>query len=76
MDDADEFLAHVANNIRKVAERRKISLNHAADFAGMARSHLSRFLTGKSDITLRRLYRIAAALRVTPKELIDWKGEK
>jgi transcriptional regulator with XRE-family HTH domain len=70
-DDSDAFVAAVAENIRKYAAKRKMSLNKVADFSGIARSSLYRFLGGQIDITLRRVHQIAAALGVEPSKLLE-----
>ena len=68
--DPTEIRELVAQNIRRLAAARGISLNHLADFAGIARASMYRCLGGDEAMTLDRLAKIAAALEVHPMELL------
>lgn len=68
--DSEEIRALVAHNIRRLAEARGISLNHVADFAGIARGSFYRCLGGEEAMTIDRLAKIATALEVHPAELL------
>ncbi len=60
----------VAENIRAAAERRGVSLNSLADFAGLSRAGLHFIVTGKKAATLDSLAQIAEALDVEPADLL------
>jgi DNA-binding Xre family transcriptional regulator len=68
--DSEEIRALVAENIRRLADERGISLNHLADFAGIARAAFYRCLNGEESMTLDRLAKIAEALEAHPQELL------
>lgn len=58
-------------NIRRLAEERGISLNRVADFAGISRPSFFRVLNLESALTSDRLSKVAEALEVPPKELLE-----
>lgn len=60
----------VAANIRRLAKKRRLSLNICADLAGIDRSGLYRVLSLRATITVDRLVKIARALEVEPHELL------
>lgn len=68
--DPTEIRELVAQNIRRLASEREISLNHLADFSGIARAAFYRCLGGDEVMTLDRLAKIATALEVHPMELL------
>jgi transcriptional regulator with XRE-family HTH domain len=61
----------LAVRIRALAEARDMSLNKLSDFAGISRSQLGRVLRCDQSPTLSLLERIAKALDVTARELLD-----
>ena len=68
--EASEVRTTVAQNIRRFAEAKNLSLNRVADFAGIARPSLYRCLGGTESMTIDRLAKIAVALEVEPHELL------
>ena len=60
----------VIRNIRRLAEKRCLSMNRLADFAGVNRGNLSRIMSGKQSPTLRTLDGLATALEVETAELL------
>ena len=61
---------NVASNIREMAERKGKQITSIPDFAGVNRAHFFAFLSGKQDVTLGWLEKIAIALEVEPEELV------
>lgn len=59
----------MAANIRSIARRRGLSLNHLADFAGVSQRQLYAFLAGDVDVTLGWLECVASALEVDVLDL-------
>lgn len=60
----------LAEAIRRLVRRRKLSLNKLADFAGISRSHLARILKCESSPSLAVVAKIAEALDVDVAELL------
>lgn len=69
--DPRELRRVVAANVRRLAAKRGMSLTQLAGLAGIDRAGLSRCLTGRSAMTTDRLCRLANALDVIPRELVD-----
>jgi transcriptional regulator with XRE-family HTH domain len=61
----------LAENIRRLAHRRRLSIEQVADFSGVSRSTLWAILASKYNPTLRTVVRVANALDVTPRDLVD-----
>lgn len=60
----------VAEKIRLLAQRRAMSLNQLADFAGIERSAFYKALGGQQAMTTDRIAKIAEALEVEPHDLL------
>jgi len=69
--DPRELRRVVAANVRRLAARRGMSITQLAGLAGIDRAGLSRCLTGRAAMTTDRLCRLANALEVVPRELVD-----
>ncbi|MDG1418375.1 MAG: helix-turn-helix transcriptional regulator [Maricaulis sp.] len=64
-------LAEVGARIRKAREGRGLNLHELARLNGISASALSLIETGKRDLRVSSLFRIAKALRIRPGELLD-----
>lgn len=67
MDDAH---GNLIMNIKRLARRRRTSMNHLADAAGVSRGALSDVLARKQSPTLTTLQRLADALGVPVGRLL------
>lgn len=70
-DEALIKLADTGGRIRKVREASGLNLHELALLSGVSAPALSLIETGKRDLRLTSLFRIAAALRIGAGELID-----
>lgn len=70
-DQRDHSLVQLGGRIRKVREARGLSLHELARLSGISAPALSSIETGKRDLRVTSLYRIAAALRVPVCELVE-----
>ena len=76
-DDQKQIrLAEVGGRIRKVREDRGLNLHELARLSGISASALSLIETGKRDLRVSSLYRIANALRIGPGDLLDDQAVK
>lgn len=66
----DELRARVAERIRALSKRRKVSRDALAASAGISRAMLFSVLGGKTPATTDTLAKLAYALRVDPIELV------
>lgn len=71
MENTQAALSAVGGNIRVARESSGLNLHELARLSGISAPALSRIETGKRDLRVSTLYRIAAALRVEPRTLID-----
>ena len=61
----------VAEAIRSLCDRRGLSQQAVADLAGVSRSYMERVVTCRSAPTTDWLAKVAGALGVEPKDLLD-----
>ncbi len=61
---------HIASRIRTLAEKRGVSLNKLADFAGVSRRQLGRILKCEVSPSVATLEKIAGALEVELRDLL------
>jgi len=66
----DALHREIAKRITATMKRKKLSVNHLADYAGIGRGYLSELLRGKKAPTVKTLAKIAAALDVDLRDLI------
>ena len=69
-------LAEVGGRIREMREARGLNLHELARLCGISASALSLIETGKRDLRITSLCRIAAALRVASGDLLDDREER
>ena len=68
-------LAVVGARIRKIREQRGLNLHELARLCGISASALSNIETGKRDLRVSSLYRIAAALRIDASKILEEAAE-
>ena len=61
-----------AENVRRLARERGITLSHVPDFAGIAPRHFWAVLSGSRSPTLQWMRRLADALEVDVVDLIRY----
>ena len=70
MEKANNSLNHVGERIRAARELSGLNLHQLARLSGISAPALSQIETGKRDLRVSSLYRIASALRVDAGELL------
>ena len=63
----------VAQNIRHYRELKGLSQEALADKAGVNQAHISAIERGAKVVSLKRMEKIAEALEVSPKDLLEHK---
>ena len=63
------------DNIKAIVAKRRIPKKELAETAGIHPDTLRFFLSGKSDMTISLLARIAKALDMTVTGLINWRAK-
>lgn len=69
--DEKKSLATLGNNLRRVRLKRKYSQEEFARLAGFSRSYYTEIETGKRNLSLLNLIKIAEALSTDVRELLD-----
>ncbi len=69
MDEAT-FINQVGENISRIRKSQNMTQMALADACDFERSNMRRIESGKTNPTLKTLYKIAKALKVNPKELL------
>lgn len=64
-------LTEAGGRIRALREKHGLNLHELARLCGISASALSLIETGKRDLRVSSLFKIAAALRVTPGEILN-----
>ena len=64
------FLKRLGTRIRRLRERKGLSQEALADLARLDRSYMSGIERGVRNVTLLKLFAVARALKVSPRELL------
>lgn len=75
MDDC-ELYKKVAERIIKLREERGLSQQEFAGMLDYEKSNMSRLESGKVNIKLNTIYKVAQALNISMSELLDIKEKK
>ena len=73
-DEATQSLKDVGARIRQAREAAGLRLHELALLSGFSAPALSLIETGKRDLRLSSLFRLAAALRLHPADLVQDAG--
>lgn len=65
-------LIKLGKNICKFRKAKGYSQNELAEIVDISREHLAKLETAKRRISLKLLFKIADALEITEKELLDF----
>ncbi|GEM53725.1 hypothetical protein EB1_35150 [Empedobacter brevis NBRC 14943 = ATCC 43319] len=72
MDITDEFLIQIGKQISYLREKNNQTLDDLEFLSGIDSSDINKYEKGKTNLTIRNLIRIAKALNVHPKILLDF----
>lgn len=67
-----DYLQKFANNLKKIRKAKGITQDDLGAIEGISRSTIGMVETAKTDITLSKIKIIADALKVLPKDLLDF----
>ena len=70
-DQNDKILKEFGRRLRYLRLERGLTQENLAEEAGFSRSYYTEIETGKRNISLLNLCRLASCLNVEPKELLD-----
>lgn len=67
----EEILKQVGERLRQYRQARKLTQEELAAKAGFSRSYYTEIETGKRNISLLNLYKLAKCLNISLSELLD-----
>ncbi len=74
MNDSDEkILIRFGRNIANVRKEKKITQEQLSFLSDLDRSYISGVESGKRNISIINIFKIAAALDISPGQLFDFK---
>lgn len=68
----ENYIINLGIHIRQLREKKDLSQQSLADDSGVTKSQIARIETAKINTTVKTLVKIANALDVDPKELLDF----
>jgi transcriptional regulator with XRE-family HTH domain len=69
----ESFIENLGRHIRQLREKKNISQEALADDCGIPKIQIGRIERAEINTTIRTLIKIANALEIEPKELLDFK---
>jgi transcriptional regulator with XRE-family HTH domain len=76
MVSEDDYIVDLGVHIRKLRERKSISQQNLADMCNMPKTSIGRIERADVAVTIKTLVKIANALEIEPKELLDFHSKQ
>lgn len=73
MISGEAFLTNLGIHIRQIRERKNLSQQNLADMCNFPKSTLARIERAEMNTSIKTLVKIANALEIEPKELLDFQ---
>ena len=73
MVSEEEYIVNLGIHIRKLRESKSISQQNLADMCNMPKTSIGRIERAEINTTIKTLVKIANALEIVPKELLDFQ---
>lgn len=73
MISGEAFLINLGIHIRQIRERKNLSQQNLADMCNFPKSTLARIERAEMNTSIKTLVKIANALEIEPKELLDFQ---
>ncbi len=73
MISGEAFLINLGIHIRQIRERKELSQQNLADMCNFPKSTLARIERAEMNTSIKTLVKIANALEIEPKELLDFQ---
>lgn len=71
----DNFIINLGTHIRQLREKKNLSQEDLANDCGIPKSQIARIERAKVNTTVRTLIKIANALQIEPKELLNFQSK-
>ncbi|MDN3674081.1 helix-turn-helix transcriptional regulator [Flavobacterium branchiarum] len=72
----ESFIVNFGIHIRQLRDKKGISQQDLANYCGVTKSQISRIEVAKLNTGIRTLVKIANALDIEPKELLDFSMKR
>jgi transcriptional regulator with XRE-family HTH domain len=77
MDISEEsFILNLGIHIRKLRDKKNMSQQDLANDSGITKSQIARIERAEINTTVRTLIKIANALEIEPKELLNFRNKE
>jgi transcriptional regulator with XRE-family HTH domain len=77
MDISEEsFILNLGIHIRKLRDKKNMSQQDLANDSGITKSQIARIERAEINTTVRTLIKIANALEIEPKELLNFNNKR
>ena len=73
MISGQDFIVNLGVHIRQIREVKKISQQNLADLCDLPKTTIGRIERAEMNTTIKTLVKIANALEIDPKELLNFK---
>lgn len=73
MISGQDFIVNLGVHIRQIREIKKISQQNLADLCDLPKTTIGRIERAEMNTTIKTLVKIANALEIEPKELLNFK---
>jgi len=75
MISEESFLINIGTHIRKLREKNNLSQQNLADISDLPKTTIGRIERAEINTTIRTLVKIANALEVEPKEILNFSSK-
>ena len=75
MISGETFLINLGRHIRQIRERKNLSQQNLADICDLPKTTLGRIERAEMNTTIKTLIKIANALEIEPKELLNFQNK-
>lgn len=73
MNITEDFLIEIGKRISELRDKNKQTLDDIEFLTGIDSSDINKYELGKINLTMKTLIKLSIALRVKPKDLLDFK---
>lgn len=73
MNITEDFLIEIGKRISALRDKNKQTLDDIEFLTGIDSSDVNKYELGKINLTMKTLIKLSSALRVNPKDLLDFK---
>lgn len=73
MNITEEFLIEIGKRISEIRNKNEQTLDDIEFLTGIDSSDINKYELGKINLTMKTLIKLSLALRVRPKDLVDFK---